>query len=222
MTRKEFLDQLDYLLSDLPESERLEAMAYYESYFEEAGPDAEEEVIRTLVSPQIVAAQIKGNLKRESESYGEYTENGYQDRRMPEHAQVPQTYRSSRRKNLIIMIIIGMVFLSPFIKDLFGGVARIFVTILLLPFLLAFALGVATIGMLIGGIACVAVGIRMCFLTPAAGILTIGIGSILAAVGIVAFLLLLYLGTTWLPKIVHGVLSSLVRRVFCRKDGARS
>jgi uncharacterized membrane protein len=221
MTRKEFLDQLDYLLSDLPESERLEAMAYYESYFEEAGPDAEAEVIRTLVSPQIVAAQIKGNLKRESESYGEYTETGYQDTRMPEHAQVPQTYRSSSRKSLIIMIIIGMVFLSPFIKDLFGGAARVLVTILLLPFLLAFALGVATIGMLIGGIACVAVGIRMCFATPGAGILTIGIGCILAAVGIVAFLLLLYLGTTWLPKIVHSV-SNLVGRVFHRKDGARS
>lgn len=35
MNRKEFMDQLEKLLSDISEDERREALDYYESYFDE-------------------------------------------------------------------------------------------------------------------------------------------------------------------------------------------
>ena len=37
MNRKEFMRQLELLLSDISEDERREALDYYESYFDEAG-----------------------------------------------------------------------------------------------------------------------------------------------------------------------------------------
>ena len=39
MDRKQFMRQLEALLSDIPGEERREALEYYESYFDEAGED---------------------------------------------------------------------------------------------------------------------------------------------------------------------------------------
>ena len=37
MNREEYMKQLEYLLQDVPDSEREEALAYYQDYFEDAG-----------------------------------------------------------------------------------------------------------------------------------------------------------------------------------------
>ena len=39
MDRAQFMKQLERLLSDISEAERQEALAYYNSYFDEAGPE---------------------------------------------------------------------------------------------------------------------------------------------------------------------------------------
>lgn len=48
MNRKQFMEQLERLLSDISEAERQEALEYYEGYFDDAGPENEGEVIREL------------------------------------------------------------------------------------------------------------------------------------------------------------------------------
>ena len=44
MNRKQFMEQLERLLSDISEAERQEALEYYEGYFDDAGPENEGEV----------------------------------------------------------------------------------------------------------------------------------------------------------------------------------
>lgn len=61
MRRTDFLNELERLLSDLPEEERREALQYYEDYFADAGEEKEEEVIRELGSPQKVAESIRAD-----------------------------------------------------------------------------------------------------------------------------------------------------------------
>ena len=51
MNRAQFMKQLEKLLSDISEEERKEALDYYESYFDDAGPEREAEVLRELGSP---------------------------------------------------------------------------------------------------------------------------------------------------------------------------
>ena len=58
MNREEYLKRLSFLLKDLPEEEIEDAIAYYEDYFEEAGEDKEEQVIRELGSPEKIAKMI--------------------------------------------------------------------------------------------------------------------------------------------------------------------
>ena len=63
MERKQFMKQLERLLLDIPEAERQEALDYYESYFDDAGPEREAEIIQKLGSPGKVAAIIKADLQ---------------------------------------------------------------------------------------------------------------------------------------------------------------
>ena len=76
MSVEKFLDKLKFLLSDLPEEEREEAIDFYRCYFEDAGEENEEAVIEELGSPERVAYMIREGLK-EKEDEGEYTETGY-------------------------------------------------------------------------------------------------------------------------------------------------
>ena len=100
MTRDEFMKELAYLLQDIQDEDKDDAVQYYTDYFEEAGPDKEAEVIQELGSPERIAAIIRADIAGHLESGGEFTEQGYQDERFrdPGYAwQSVWTCRKSRR-----------------------------------------------------------------------------------------------------------------------------
>ena len=97
MDRKEFMGQLERLLWELPEDDRKDALAYYEDYFEAAGPEQEAQVIQDLGSPGKVAAIIKEDWREGSRNRGEFTENGYQDDRFQERRQTPARCGDNQR-----------------------------------------------------------------------------------------------------------------------------
>jgi len=96
MNRVEFIRELEYLLQDIPEEEKSDALAYYHDYLEEAGEEHEEDVIREFGSPERVAAIIRADLRGNLNEGGEFTESGYQDERFREpRYQVAECHRSS-------------------------------------------------------------------------------------------------------------------------------
>lgn len=84
MNRREFMDALERQLEDLSLDDRIDALQFYEDYFEDAGRDREQDVIRELGSPQAVAETIKRDLgmivEGSSRETGE-SENAYRDYR---------------------------------------------------------------------------------------------------------------------------------------------
>ncbi|MCI6005399.1 MAG: DUF1700 domain-containing protein [Blautia sp.] len=303
MDRAQFMEQLARLLSDISESERQEALEYYESYFDDAGAGQESEVIRELGSPGKVAAIIKADLKESNDRYAEYSELGYEDTRTREPGQMPDKYtqvartgenrdgshdenwNESRNENRdesrnerqnerrfgrdrarfeqalgragkqfnqakrkagesfekagskaqeysnkarsraergyhyekkrnnagIILLLIFLVFAAPLIHGAIGGIFGVIITILLLPFLLIFGLGAAALGLIAGAVGTIIPGIISCFGNPAAGILAIGIGCLLMALGI-----LLGVAAVWLAL---KIIPALVRKFpdFCQR-----
>lgn len=91
MNKEHFLQELEYLLSDLAEDERETALEYYRDYLEEAGPEHEAEVLAHLGSPEKVAAEIRWGLGGDGQS-GEFSERGYRDERFAEDTQMPDKY----------------------------------------------------------------------------------------------------------------------------------
>lgn len=76
MSRWEFMRQLESLLSDISPNEREEALQYYNDYFNDAGRENEQEVIKALGSPAQVAKIVKDGLN-DNPGMGEFTENGF-------------------------------------------------------------------------------------------------------------------------------------------------
>ena len=62
MNRKKFIEELAFLLQDIEDAEREEAMQYYEDYFDEAGPENEAQVIAELGTPKEAARDIISRL----------------------------------------------------------------------------------------------------------------------------------------------------------------
>ena len=88
MSRREFIEELERLLADLPEEERRAAVQYYEDYFADAGPEHEADVIRELGGPEKTAASIRADY------YGtEFREENYDNK-----AYMEKYGQNSRRR----------------------------------------------------------------------------------------------------------------------------
>lgn len=88
MNRIDFMSRLSLLLSDLPESERAEALQYYEDYLNDAGVENEEEVLKSLGTPEELAASIREGLKEDSGQQGEFSEKGFWEKDMKPENEV--------------------------------------------------------------------------------------------------------------------------------------
>ena len=164
MNRARFMEQLEKLLSDISEEERREALEYYESYFDEAGPEKEASVIQELGSPEKVAASIKEDLKGQGE----------------------ESVKDSEREYRL-----------PFLPEGIGGILAV---IILFPLLVIFGVGGAALGLFIGGIAAVAAGIGTCGVNPAVGVLSIGVGCMMAAAALVGLVFVVWFVSRLLPR----------------------
>lgn len=139
MNRKKFIEELAFLLQDIEDAEREEAMQYYEDYFDEAGPENEQQVINDLGSPERVAAIIKAGLDNQFDQDIEYSEKGMDNSNYKQSREIidakiiseeetaaddnndyqnnkrhKNNFRgnSDRNRILLIFIIIGAVFLA--------------------------------------------------------------------------------------------------------------
>ncbi len=226
MNRQEFIAQLEYLLSDLSESDRLDAIAYYNDYFDDAGIENEERVIAELGSPGRVAAIIKADLDSSANDWAEYTENGYEDARMSQNenplARRDAGDHSQRGKVKIplVLVIILLIFASPLIFGLGGGLIGLIMGIFgaLIGIIAAAVAG--CIAGVFGGIGGLIYGIIKVAVSPALGLLYIGAGTLSLSVGIFLVVLILWCVIKWIPALIQ-VCVNLFQKIF-RKVERRS
>lgn len=233
MDRAQFMRELENLLADIPETEKREALEFYDNYFDDAGPENEVSVLRELGSPEKVAAIIKADLKGSAEQYeyGEYTEHGYEDPRTKEQGQMPEKYagesgekgkenRFFRKGNqaVLILAVIFLVFISPFVKGAVGGILTFAVAILLLPFWLIVGLGIGSVILLLLGIAAIVAGAGLCATMTGTGIMTVGVGCLLIAVGILVALGLISIAIRIVPKWFRKI-TDFCSRLLYKKRG---
>lgn len=76
MRKEEFFDKLEYLLQDIPDQDREDALDYYRDYLAEAGSGNEEAAIEDFGSPERVAAIIRADLAGNLNDGGSYTDRG--------------------------------------------------------------------------------------------------------------------------------------------------
>lgn len=200
MKREEFLKRLSALLSDLPETERREALQYYEDYLNDAGVEEQGEVLEVLGTPEALAASIREGLNDPEGRKGEFSEHGF--RETEKRAENEMTLRSqgqdaggqkveepagrkARRSgsSVLLWVLLGLLllpFLLPVVMAvLTAGVVLVSVAIAL------------TVGFLALGIVCVVLGVLALFssfgefaVSPAGAMVAGGLSLMLIGLGI--------------------------------------
>lgn len=236
MSRKEYMKELAYLLQDIPDGEREEALAWYEDYFDEAGPEQEAEVIQKLGSPAKVAAVIKDGLGGRNEEAGEYTETGYRDDRFREDNKVPEPRmeplredkdtayqyggagrkeKKKRSRGEILLIVMLCIVAIPVVLPIIGSVFGVLAGLLGAGLAIAVAVPVCVVVAVILGIVFIGVGIAEVFLSPGLGLLMIGGGFLALAAGILLILAcVLVIGKfiPWIIRLITGFAGKIFKR----------
>lgn len=219
MNRQEFMRQLEYLLRGIPENERADALAYYNDYFDEAGVENEYQVIQELGSPENVAQIILDDVQRETrQDYSnpemEQEHTNHQKQNTQTSAGEKKRMPTSTKVLLIIVIILTFPLWIGIVAGLFGG------AIGLIGALFGVIVGLigAAFGLVMGGLACVIGGIACVIASPVEGLVCIGVGAILAAVGILLALPCIWGVGVWIPKGIKALIS-WVKGLFHRNEG---
>ncbi len=168
MTRKEFLDSLNDRLKRLPAEERLNAIKFYEEYFDEAGIENEQNVISELKSPAHIASKILSEYaKKEASSIMQFGKK--------------KQKKTKRKKDCAtgsfraVWFTILAIFAAPIAVPL-----AVSFSVIVIGLSLGFV--ALAIGLLVGGGAFFIAGFVLLFIKPALAFLLIGLTLI--AIGI--------------------------------------
>lgn len=200
MSRNEFMEELGKLLHELPIEEREEALRYYESYFEEAGPDQEKVVLDELGSAERIAAQILRDYHMET-SGGMYTEQGYQE--AGNKMQTPVQYDSTGNKEenepagsgititkkglsggALVAVILLVIFTFPIWISVLGTAFGLLMGLFGAFIGITVGFGIGGAACIIGGVAAFAIGIMKILTVPVVGAGMIAIALLMVGVGL--------------------------------------
>lgn len=237
MNREKFMRELEYLLQDIREEDKADALAYYRDYLEEAGDD-EEEAIRGFGSPERIAAIIRADIAGHLAEGGAFTERGYEDERFrdPNHQMVKrydlpeageEIYRGNqengweqhekprRQPSNILLWGIILLITSPIWLGLGGGLLGVLAGLLVAFITLMGAVGILAVAFFIAGIACIVVGTIFMATNLLGGLLSVGIGCILLGLGFLGMVVSVQIFGRLIPWMIRGTvdfISNLIQR----------
>lgn len=233
MNKLEFLERLEKLLADIPYTERREALNYYTEYFEDADKD-EEEVIKTLGSPEEVAHNIREESagKELAESGGEkadetpnqyYSNPGSNANGENVQSSGPMGSHNEEKKSglegwQIALIVIGVVVTIPvwggLVSGLLGGILGIVAGIF--GVILAFA--IAGAALFVAAIVVFIFSLTKLLVTPLGSVFSMGLSLLLLGISMLCLIASWKLMTVLLPAIWKG-LTYIFNSIFHKKEG---
>lgn len=243
MTKEDFLRELEYMLQDLAEEEKEEALQYYRDYLEDAGPEDEAAVLHDLGSPARVAAMIKAGLNGTEQ--GEFSENGYGDPRYNDPAYPPgerakrtgksfeQAFQKAQAKRrrapyepeperqeegrrnpvAVVLFLILCLAAAPVLLGVGGGVLGLLLGVAGILLGLLISAGAMTVGLLVGGVVALIVGIIGFFYSPVRGVLGCFAGVALIGLGLLVLGFSIWFYGSAVPALVRGA-AGCIRTIF--------
>lgn len=225
MNRQEFMNQLEYLLRGIPASEREDALAYYNDYFDEAGAENEAQVIQELGSPEAVAEKILVDVQQDGarQARGEYSSpepDEYEKRGWEQETATPHMSNEKKKmdKSTKILLVIILILTFPIWIGVVAGLFGVAVGVIGALFGIVVGFIGAAFGLVVGGVACMIGGIVCLVTAPVDGLVSIGVGAILAALGLLLAIPCVWGVGVWLPNGVKALVN-WGKGVFHRNKG---
>ena len=218
MNKDEFLRQLEVLLSGISQEERTEALAFYRSYFEDAGEANEAKILEELESPPKVADSIIKDLGVQA---GEAGASGAQGAAQgspagavtgagwnpaAQGAAQNAAYSAQEKDGMPGWAIVLLVITSPVWLVMILVILSALLGIVAALFGIAIAVVAVMGALLICGVVIFGAGIGSAFAgNPAIGIGLMGAGLIVLAIGILAVVLVVWIFGGFLPWALRGI-----------------
>ena len=209
MNRNEYMAALRRALSALPEEERASALRYYEEYFDDAGPENEQQVISDLGAPEKVAEQILADY-RELTAVPHQGAGGASGKPKRRWRGVPPWL-------LIVLVLLAIPVGLPLLGVLIGVIGAI-------AGILLAAVAIAIVVVVIIPLTLLITGVILCGFSfalwgiPASAVTTLGCGLALFALGVLVTLLMIKLCTLFVPPLFRGFVA-IIRWPFDKLRG---
>ena len=237
MNKDEFLRQLEALLSGISQEERTEALAFYRSYFEDAGEANEAKILEELESPQKVADSIIKDLGVQP---GDACSSGAQgasagaewnpavqgaaqnaSKGVPQGAAQNAAYSAPEKDGMPGWAIVLLVITSPVWLVMILVILSALLGIVAALFGIAIAVVAVMGALLICGVVLFGAGIGTAFAgNPAIGIGLMGGGLIVLAFGVLAVVLVVWIFGGFLPWALKGICKLCKKPFNKRKERA--
>lgn len=225
MNREQFISRLDELLKDIPESERAEAIEFYREYFDDAGSENEDSVIKELGSPEevahnireelaekelVTAESVERNKEQKAEREQTYTgQNGSTNRYYDNTGSnnSPEEEREKKKKNasMILLIILACILAIPVgipvlsaVGGTLIGLAAAFLGILLAIWIVGIVFVVVSLVLFV-------VAIANIFTSTIASVLLFGLSFIFFGSGLLLVLAGMKICTILIPQLFRGI-----------------
>lgn len=224
MTRKEYMEQLKKYLKRLPKEDYDNAIEYFSEYFDEAGPENEQQVMEELGQPKEAARELLLNLLQESVGDSKditekktaalpaagsyYGESSHAHSRTDSGNLSTTGYSTSagkkRSPGKIILLAFLVICASPVsIALLFAGLAVLAAVI--------FSMAVTGVSAIAGGIVLTGFGVTLIARSLAAACMMVGSGFLMAGAGILVGVLTIYI-CKWCAMGIGRLVNRLARK----------
>ena len=235
MRKEEFISKVEYLLSDIPDEEKYDAIQYYRDYLEEAGPEKEEEVLAEFGSPERIASIIRSDLTGNMGDGGQFTENGYKDPRFdgPDNSIVTAS-KTTENESLwekfkekvnnmfgnnmskttkIVILVILLILLFPVIFGTGSFLLSVLGSTLGFIVSLVFVVGLATIGLFIGSIVVLFTAFGFMFVNGGIAALLFGVAITAFGLGMLCLVLSVLFYGRFIPFLYRKIRSLFTKEV---------
>lgn len=200
MNRSEYMAALRRALSVLPEEERVNALRYYEEYFDDAGPENETKVIADLGTPEQVAAQILADYRELTAvppaSGGAAAKTG------------KRRWRGVSPWLLLVLVLLAIPIGIPLAGALLGVIAAVIGVVLSVVLVVAVCIVILPLCLLAAGIVLCGLSFTLWGI-PASAVMTLGCGLALFALGILVTLLIIKLCILFVPPLFRLLIAIL-------------
>ena len=231
MTRKEYMEQLKKYLKRLPKEDYDNAIEYFSEYFDEAGPENEQQVMEELGQPKEAARELLLNLLQESVSDSKditeektaalpaagsyYGESSHAHGRTDSGNLSTTGYSTSagkkRSPGKIILLAFLVICASPVsIALLFAGLAVLAAVVIVIAAVI-FSMAVTGVSAIAGGIVLTGCGMTLIARSLAASCMMVGSGFLMAGAGILVGVLTIYI-CKWCAMGIGRLVNRLARK----------
>ncbi len=198
MTRLEFLKELDYLLQDIDDKDRQDALDYYRDYMDEAGVKESDHIEGLFESPEKIAISLRTSLNEDMDVHIESGDQGFRNMHTEAAAKVPEIYgqpqedetvfedvkveqnesqKKEQKSSLgkILLIAATCVVAAPIILGIGGGLLGLVFGFFGLVIGLVFGVAGGALGCLVGGIVLFVTSILKLVVSVPKGIFMMGV-----------------------------------------------